>query len=182
MILQNCFCQAWVRAAASWVKPLVGLILCLVRKRRALQSTDRHTPKRFQQRKNSCYTGEKSRPSQTPDPTHQPINPSQLLNRSSDEWLVGEAKRDALLKAPIGVDPNQPPSAGWQFYSKGKYKEDANLTCSNQVESPCLILRVSLSGEAKRENSACVGMYGSTGLISMGRQVKNLYAANTSSF
>ena len=140
----------------------------------------------------------------------------QLPNRSSDEWLIGEAKKDALLKAPVGVDPNKPPSTGWRgeilvcpswasepprppgpprplgslgppeppgpprssgpprpprFYSNGKYEEDANITCTNQSESPCWILRVSLSGQAKKECSSCAGMYESTGLISMGRQV-----------
>ena len=94
-----------------------------------------------------------------------------ILNRSGDEWLVADAKRDALLKAPVGVELNQPPTTGWRFHNKGNYEEDANITCSNQPESPCWILRVSLSGQAKKECSWCAGMYVSTGLISMGRQV-----------
>ena len=174
----------------------------------ALQSTDRRTRKRFQQRRSFCFTGEK-----TP-----PLPPSTNY-RSSDEWLIGEAKKDALLKAPVGVDPNKPPSTGWRgellvcpswdseppglpgppgpprplgslgppeppgpprssvpprpprFYSNGKYEEDANIICTNQSESPCWILRVSLSGQAKKECSSCAGMYESTGLISMGRKV-----------
>ena len=92
-------------------------------------------------------------------------------NRSGDEWLVGEAKRVALLKAPVGVDPNQPPSIGWLSYNNGEYKEEVNLTCTNQPEAPCSSLRVRLRGEAKKENPWCEGEYTNTGLISMGRQV-----------
>ena len=157
---QNSWCQARVSAATGmWVKPLVGLIFCLVKKCVALQSTDKRIPKRFQQGGSSCCTGEKKAP-----PLFTPT-------RSEDEWLVGDAKRDALLKAPVGVDPNQPPSSGWQFQNDGKYEEDPNLSCTNLLKSPCGILTVSLSGQAEKECSSCAGMYESTGLISMGRQV-----------
>ena len=43
-----------------WGKPLVGLILCLAKKRRVFQSTNRRTPERFQKRRSFCCTGEKS--------------------------------------------------------------------------------------------------------------------------
>ena len=161
MILQNCSCQAWVRAATMWVKPLEGLTFCLGKKSAALQSTDRRTPKRFQRRRSSCCTGEKC------------PSPSIYIIRSGDDWLVGEEEKDALLKAPVRVDPNQPTRTGWQFFNKRKFKEDESLTCSNQPESPCCSITVSLSGEAKESKSWCEGKYESTGLISMGREVNS---------
>ena len=88
-----------------------------------------------------------------------------------DEWVVGKEKKDALLKAPVGVDPTKPPQAGWKFRIKEKYEEDASLTCTSQLESPCCSITVSLSGEAKKEKSYCEGEYKSTGMTSMGRQV-----------
>ena len=144
-----------------WGKPLVGLtLLCLPSL--ALQSTGRRTPKRFKPTRSSCFTGEKTR-----HPYHLPHN------RSGNEWLAGEAKRAALLKAPVGVDPNQPPTTGWKFYiyKDRKYEEDVSLICSSQPESPCCSITVSLSGAAKEERSWCGGEYKSNGLISMGRQV-----------
>ena len=97
------------------------------------------------------------------------------LTRSGADWLVGEEEKDALLKAPVTDDPKQPPRKGWQFYNKGKFEKDESLICSNQPESPCCSITVSLSGEAKRELSFCAGKYESTGLISMGREVNSGY-------
>ena len=146
-----------------WVKPLADLTLCMGKKSVALQSTDRRTPKRFQRRRSSCCTGEKS------------PAPSIYIIRSGDDWLVGEEKRDALLKAPMGVDFNQPPRRGWLFHKKGKFKEDKSLICSYQPESPSCSITVSLSGEAEEEVFLCDGKYESTGLISMGREVNSGY-------
>ena len=99
-------------------------------------------------------------------------HPPLLPNRSKDEWLVGEETRAALLKAPVGVDPNKPPSFGWQFNNNEKFEEDASIICNNQPELPCSIT-VSLSSEERL--SFCQGRYESTGLISMGRQVISVY-------
>ena len=143
------------------VKPLVGLIFCLVKKSVALQSLDRRTPQRFQRRRRSCCTGERS------------PSPSTYIIRSGADWLVGEEEKEALAKAPVGVDSHQPPRNGWQFHNKGKFKEDESLICSNQPESPCCSITVSLSGEAEKEFSWCGGKYESTGLISMGREVNS---------
>ena len=143
-----------------WVKPLEGLNFFPVKKSATLLSTDRLTPKRFQQRRNICCTGEKS------------PNPSIYIIRSGDDWLVGEEEKDALLKAPVGVDPNKPPSTGWKFYNKGNFEEDESLICSNQPESQCCSITVSLSNEAKKA-SYCEGKYERTGLISMGREVNS---------
>ena len=101
--------------------------------------------------------------------------PSIYIIRSGDEWLVGEEEKEALAKAPVAVDTHQPPRNGWQFYNKGKFEEDESLICSNQPESPCCSITVSLSGKAKRGPSFCEGMYESTGLISMGREVNSGY-------
>ena len=98
--------------------------------------------------------------------------PSIFIIRSGDDWLVGEKEKDALLKAPVAVDSDQPPRNGWQFYNKGKFKADESLICSNQPELPCCSITVSLSGEAGRV-SYCEGEYESTGLISMGREVNS---------
>ena len=97
------------------------------------------------------------------------------LTRSGDIWLVGEEEKDALLKAPVVVDPIQPPRNGWQFCNKGKFEEDESLICSNQPESPCCSITVSLSAAAKKEFDYCEGKYESTGLISMGREVNSGY-------
>ena len=78
------------------------------------------------------------------------------------------------MKAPVGVDPNKPPSFGWQFNNKGKFEEDASIICNNQPEVPCIIT-VSLSGKGKEGLSFCGGRYESTGLISMGRKVIRVY-------
>ena len=101
-----------------------------------------------------------------------------IIFRSNDNWIVGEVwgeKIIGLLKAPVSVDPNQPPSTGWKFNNNGKFEEDQSLTCANQPESPCCSITVSLSGEAKKEKSFCEGKYESTGLISMGREVNSEY-------
>ena len=160
MVLQNWCCQVWVRASAMWVKPLVGLIFCLEKKSMALQSTDRPTPQRFQRRRRSCCTGERS------------PSPSTYIIRSGADWLVGEEEKEALAKAPVGMDPHQPPRNDWQFPNKGKFKEDESLVCSNQPQSPCCTITVSISGE---KYGFCEGKYESTGLISMGREVNSGY-------
>ena len=95
--------------------------------------------------------------------------------RSGDEWLVGEEDKDALLKASVVVDINQPPSTGWKFSNNGKFEEDESLICTNQPELPCCSITVSLSGETKEREWYYEGKYESTGLISMGRQVIRVY-------
>ena len=40
--------------------------------------------------------------------------------RSDTHWLVGEKEKAALLKAPVGLDPLQPPGTGWQFSKEVK--------------------------------------------------------------
>ena len=97
-----------------------------------------------------------------------------IIFRSNDNWIVGEVwgeKMVALLKAPVSVDPNQPPSTGWQFNNNGKFEKDESLICTNQAELPCSSITVSLSGETKEREWYCEGKYESTGLISMGREV-----------
>ena len=162
-ILQAWCFQVWVRAAVTWLKPLVGLIFCLEKKSMALQSTDRPTPQRFQRRRRSCCTGERS------------PSPSTYIIRSGADWLVGEEEKGALLKTPVGDDHNQPPRTGWQFCNNGEFEEDASLICSNQPVSPCCSITVSLSGEATESRSWCAGKYESTGLMSMGREVNSGY-------
>ena len=72
----------------------------------------------------------------------------------------------------MAEDANKPSRTEWKFNNKGKFEEDENLICSDQLESPCCSITVSLSGEAKRSIvSFCAGKYESTGLISMGREV-----------
>ena len=101
-----------------------------------------------------------------------------IIFRSNDNWIVGEVwgeKMVALLKAPVSVDPNQPPSTGWQFNNNGKFEKDESLICTNQAELPCSSITVSLSGETKEREWYCEGKYESTGLISMGREVNSGY-------
>ena len=101
-----------------------------------------------------------------------------IIFRSNDDWIVGEVwgeKRVTLLKAPVSVDPNQPPSTGWQFNNNGKYEEDESLICTNQAELPCCSITLSLRSEAKKEKFYCEGKYKRTGLISMGREVNSGY-------
>ena len=102
-------------------------------------------------------------------------SPSIYIIRSGDEWLVVEEEKEALAKAPVGDDHNQPPRNGWQFHNKGKFEEDESLICSNQPESPCCSITVSFSEEAKEDVGFCAGKYESTGLMSMGREVNSEY-------
>ena len=44
--------------------------------------------------------------------------------RSEAHWLVGEKEKAAFLKAPVGPDPLQPPSTGWQFVKEVNFEED----------------------------------------------------------
>ena len=50
--------------------------------------------------------------------------------RSETHWLVSENEKAALFKAPVGLDPIQPPSTGWQFSKEvnfeGGNNSDAN--------------------------------------------------------
>ena len=101
--------------------------------------------------------------------------PSIFIIRSGDDWLVGKEEKDALLKAPVRIDPHLPPRTGWLFHNNGKFDEDASLICSKQPESNCCSVTVSLGGEAKRESPWCKGKYESTCLISMGREVNSGY-------
>ena len=91
-----------------------------------------------------------------------------------DEWLVWEEGTSRpLLMAPVGVDPFQPPTTGWEFYNNRDDEEqkDESIICSNQPELPCSSITVSLSGATKEDRSWCAGKYESTSFISMGRQV-----------
>ena len=101
--------------------------------------------------------------------------PPLLPPRLESEWFVGEENKIALMKAKVGGYPNQPPRTGWRFYNLNHdlYLEDESLTCTNDPGSLCRIVTVSLSGEAKGKMPQCEGMYESTGLISMGRQVSD---------
>ena len=62
-----------------------------------------------------------------------------LLFRSEAHWLVGEKEKAALFKAPVGLDPIQPPRTGWQFSKKVNFGEgrdsDANSQLSPRRES-----------------------------------------------
>ena len=98
-----------------------------------------------------------------------------------DEWLVWEEGTSRpLLMAPVGVDPFQPPTTGWEFYNNGDDEEqnDESIICSNQPELPCNSITVSLSGATKEDRSWCAGKYESTSFISMGRQVISAYIIN----
>ena len=76
-----------------------------------------------------------------------------------------------MLKAKKDVnEPNQPPYSGWQFLNGRDFQSDEHLTCSSDPLSPCSI-ELSLSGAAKEKHGQCEGMYQSTGLMNMGRQV-----------
>ena len=46
-----------------------------------------------------------------------------LLFRSEAHWLVSEKEKAALLKAPVGLDPNQPPGTGWKFSKEVNFEE-----------------------------------------------------------
>ena len=43
--------------------------------------------------------------------------------RSGTHWLVGEKEKAALLKAPVGLDPFQPPTTGWLFSKEVNFEE-----------------------------------------------------------
>ena len=84
----------------------------------------------------------------------------------------------------MGGEPDQPPSTGWKFfnYDTEEYKADDTLNCQVYVSaSPCC-LTVSLSGAAKEAQGQCEGEYKSTGLVSMGREVKLQFDRKLSSF
>ena len=91
------------------------------------------------------------------------------------------------MKAPAGLDPNQPPTTGWQFskeviiwegadfqifrnkFKDGEFEDDPSVLCTNQREEPCCKITVSLSKEVGHSFSA--GVYERTNLLSMGREV-----------
>ena len=73
----------------------------------------------------------------------------------------------------MGVDPFLPPANGWLFHNgRGEFVEDPSLTWTLPSTSPPCRLMVTLSGAAKEAHGDCEGEYKSTGLISMGKQVK----------
>ena len=136
-ILQSSLCRAWVRAAATLDKPLVGSTSCLGWEKTALQCTDRRTPKRSEREDGkrsllrSIYctgvTGSDHTQTIQCPPSHF---------RSGDDWLVGEKEKDVLLKAPVGLDPNQPPTTGWQVSKKVTIWEGADFqTQTNDIKS-----------------------------------------------
>ena len=84
--------------------------------------------------------------------------------------------------ASVGGEPNQPPTTGWKFYNLGKYDEDPSLRCTIPSTSPPCCLTVILSGAAKEAQGKCEGEYKSTGLVSMGREVKLQFDKHSSFF
>ena len=88
--------------------------------------------------------------------------------------MVGEeGKSHCLLKAKQDVDePNQPPVSDWHFLSGRDFQKDEHLTCVplSSPPSPCSV-RLTLSGHAKEIHEKCEGVYKSTDLLIMGRQV-----------
>ena len=53
----------------------------------------------------------------------------------------------------------------------GEFEDDPSVLCTNQREELCCKITVSLSKEAKKEVRWCAGVYESTNLLSMGREV-----------
>ena len=137
-----------------------GLSLCRVLRKRDLQSTDRLTQERYQAHSTISFTGENY--------------PLSLPFSLGDEWLVGTTGMEAFLKAR-GKE-NQPSTTGWQFknWSTDKYEEDGSLTCNNFITSTPCCLTLSLNGRAKEVQGNCEGVYKSTGLVSMGREVREI--------
>ena len=43
--------------------------------------------------------------------------------RYGDHWLVSAKEKNVLLRAPVGQDPNQPPTTGWQFGKEVIFKK-----------------------------------------------------------
>ena len=78
-----------------------------------------------------------------------------------------------MLKASVGVVPNQPPPTGWKFYNPDtkEYEPDELIGCRDFVSSPPCCLTISLSGAAKEFQGKCEGEYESTGLVSRGKPV-----------
>ena len=99
-----------------------------------------------------------------------------LPTRLGDEWLVQTTGEQAFLKARVGIKVDKPPTSGWQFmnWSKLKYEEDASLTCNNFIASAPCCLTLSLNGRSKEVQGKCEGVYKSTGLVSMGREVSEI--------
>ena len=145
---------------SPWNPRLAGMSLCQGRNKKGLQSTDRLTQERYQAHSTIDFTGENY--------------PLSLPFRLGDEWLVGTTGMEAFLKARGKA--NQPPTTGWQFYncSTHKYEEDGSLTCNNFIASTPCSLTLSLNGRAKEVQGKCEGVYESTGLVSMGREVREI--------
>ena len=85
----------------------------------------------------------------------------------------------------MGGDPKRPPTSGWKFLeddtersSTDKWENDPKLRCSTPSTSPPCCLTVNLSGAAKEAQAKCEGEYKSTGLVSMGREVKLQFHKN----
>ena len=98
-----------------------------------------------------------------------------LLSRSGNEWLVGDERYEANLKANVGQDTLIPPTTGWTFRNRdtGAYEDDLQLTCINTPTSSSCSVTVSLSGLAKEIQGECEGEYKDTGLRSAGRKAIN---------
>ena len=141
---------------------LAGMSLCQGRNEKGLQSTDKLTQERYQASSTIDFTGEKY--------------PLSLPSRLGDEWLVGTTGQLALLKASVGGNVDQPPTSGWQFFNgrTDEYEEDGSLTCNNLLASTPCCLTLSLNGRAKEIQGKCEGVYKSTGLVSMGREVSQI--------
>ena len=90
-----------------------------------------------------------------------------ILARKGD-WLVGELGTDAVLKAPMSGNTQQPPTSGWMFHTNGEYKEDDSVFCSDKPRSQCCTITIMVRGDKRL---LCAGKYKNTDLISMGRQV-----------
>ena len=125
---------------------------------KGLQSTDRLIQERYQATTTTNFTGEKY--------------PLSFPSRLRGTWIVGTMGKQFLLKASVGGNENQPPSTGWQYYNqeRERYEEDGSLSC-NFIESDPCCLTLTLNGRAKEVQGKCEGVYKTTGLVSMGREV-----------
>ena len=116
--------------------------------------------------------------------------------RSGYHWLVSEKEKAALLKAPVGLDPIQPPSTGWQFSRKvnfeeakdsektqniskgGEFEEAPSVVCTNQSDEACSAISVSLRGKTRSRHEDYEGVYKSSNFLSMGRKVSTAHISN----
>ena len=122
-ILQTSHSQAWEKA----VKPLEGSTFSQGEMYVALRFTNRCTPMRFQEQWSTCFLGEKQVTSTLSTFPYSILLPF----RSETHWLVSEKEKAALLKAPVGLDPIQPPSTGWQFSKEVNFKEGTDSVANS---------------------------------------------------